>query len=613
MVATQHILTLYFHTMRILTYTSLTKEHNKTQEKKGKITMKTTNLFKRLFTTALAAVMAVSTMSMTALATDNSNNAIYTYTDENNNIINITQADLDAEHWDKNELGSNVPFIYKDFPMYINSFVDDYSNMSFDLTYLKNLDAADSVYLTITDLSEDCVVYDEPLDRHTVSIPDIEIDTTYQLTISETFDGVTAEYNKAVVTSIETPELPGYITDNETEDETIILVGDVDDLRASVVVNEDGSEEIVEGMPRYEQVKACSFKDYISNLAEDKLYRIYTHSSDDKIYVGFISTSGDIDGIFMPTITIYKWDTYLSTISRPRKAHGIGNTISSTSSTPAKKLTSSEILNSTVIDINRYRDYEILYSSADKSFQAYRFLVPDEDDNDFPYDLSIHANDSVTVEIWTQQPNATSLTYETLYWNSNGNIGLTTLMQFAHGEIHTGGYVYFAVYFNGYVSSGEGILSIQRKYTGDDVTGSAYEAYQNFLNGNYTQYTTWTPFYITDDRDVDTFFLTYGTSSKKNYIKVKPVLEENRSSYNDMYTHYGKHIEFSYTPANQTTFYTSYAPSDVITMPATSTGVSYTKTSTTANKRFVSIYNVINGSEDIMRDSDIYLFRRYNS
>lgn len=51
---------------------------------------------KKFITLGLAAVMATSAIGINAIAADSDNEIVYSYADENNNIINITQSDLDA-------------------------------------------------------------------------------------------------------------------------------------------------------------------------------------------------------------------------------------------------------------------------------------------------------------------------------------------------------------------------------------------------------------------------------------------------------------------------------------------------------------------------------------
>ena len=79
---------------------------------------------KKFITLGLAAVMATSAIGINAIAADSDNEIVYSYADENNNIINITQSDLDAEHWNKEALGDTAPAIYENFPMKMTGITD---------------------------------------------------------------------------------------------------------------------------------------------------------------------------------------------------------------------------------------------------------------------------------------------------------------------------------------------------------------------------------------------------------------------------------------------------------------------------------------------------------
>ena len=69
--------------------------------------------------------MATSAIGINAIAADSDNEIVYSYADENNNIINITQSDLDAEHWNKEALGDTAPAIYENFPMNMTGYSND--------------------------------------------------------------------------------------------------------------------------------------------------------------------------------------------------------------------------------------------------------------------------------------------------------------------------------------------------------------------------------------------------------------------------------------------------------------------------------------------------------
>lgn len=554
---------------------------------------------KKLITIGLTAVMAVSAMSTGALAIDNADEVVYTYADENNNDVNITQAELDAEHWDKDALGNVLPFIYADFPMIISDFVNDYSDLRLDLTYLRKISDADNASLIIKNLSDDIDIYSADITTNSFSSPNLEMNKTYRLIISETFDGVTKEYNKVITTSDEEAKMPDYVKNADTDDETIILVGDVDNLRASVVISEDGEAEINTDMPRYEKVKACELSEYIDNLPSDKLYRIYTRDKANNKYFGFISTRGDIDGIFMPSITVYTWEDFNSPAPY----------------TEISSFTPEEIRDGATTPMTQYRDYGFGFSSSRRKFEVFKFTIPEQHDSNDIYEINIHANKNVSIEIWTKQKKNNILAFQNKDFERSGFLGYTTQMFFRSPSSHQEEYLemgdeyYVVVYFEGTFSNAEGSISIQCKDDTDDVTGSAYEAFEQWKKGNHQEYQTYTPFITTNDNDADVFFLNCGTSSKNNFVKVQNVPAKESSKYNNNYTQQGKYIELAHTASNFTMLRTSTAPDDIMTLEPTQKRVTFSTVSKTDYMKFVYIYNAPIGKKVI---NDIYLLLQYS-
>lgn len=58
--------------------------------------------FKKIISAILAATMVTACTYSAVLAEDS--NIVYTYVDENGQTVNITQAELDAEHWNVDAL-----------------------------------------------------------------------------------------------------------------------------------------------------------------------------------------------------------------------------------------------------------------------------------------------------------------------------------------------------------------------------------------------------------------------------------------------------------------------------------------------------------------------------
>ena len=129
--------------------------------------------------------MATSAIGINAIAADSDNEIVYSYADENNNIINITQSDLDAEHWNKEALGDTAPAIYENFPMKMTGYTNDFSELSLDIVYMKKLEDMDKVSLTITDLNDGNIVYNSLLTEESFYSPVLDEKGQYDVELTE--------------------------------------------------------------------------------------------------------------------------------------------------------------------------------------------------------------------------------------------------------------------------------------------------------------------------------------------------------------------------------------------------------------------------------------------
>lgn len=260
---------------------------------------------KRMITAVLSAAMVLSAVPVMA-ETDAVDTVVYSYTDENGTQVDITQAELDAGFWNTETLGDVAPDIYEDFPAKISSYANEFTDLTIYVDYLKSLDGENSATLEVTNIFTDEVVYTDDLTDGGAMLNNAVMNTHYKFTISETIDGEETEYNKAVMTSLKEAEMPEYVTADSTESETIVLVGNIEDLRASLKTDENGDQYYDTDMPRYTQVKACDFNDYVAELDHSNIYRVYT--SDGSGYSGFIMDNSGT--IWNPSITVVTWDEY---------------------------------------------------------------------------------------------------------------------------------------------------------------------------------------------------------------------------------------------------------------------------------------------------------------
>lgn len=468
--------------------------------------------FKKIISAILAATMVTACTYSAVLAEDS--NIVYTYVDENGQTVNITQAELDAEHWNVDALGEELPIVYEDFPARILDEVNQFSELSVYVKYMK--DDVDSAQLQIIDMANNSPIFTTSLTSGEVQSPVLPIGKSYQFKITETIDGTQTEYNKFVKTITETAKMPEYVTADSTTSEQTVLVGDVEDLRASEKDNGDGNIEIIPGAKRFDKVAACDLSDYFDTLSDNAIYKIYTKSEDGSTYSGFMSTysNGESLGIYMPTIEVREW----ADATQPSTMSFDGN------------VTPSDMANATNISV--YKDYGFAANDAnDVRFKVFKFEMPPFVVEGFPtlFDLNINANSSVTVDVYTKSGSVYTKRHSIT--RTNGKlVMLTTLagLNLEDAITNTGDVVYFVVYLNS-ASKGTGYFSFNESSDTyeDDVTGSAYEAYTEKELPALLPLDNKSYFYeITNSRDVDTFYIDYdGTQLETVKVNVNNQIE----------------------------------------------------------------------------------------
>lgn len=450
---------------------------------------------KKFITLGLAAVMATSAIGINAIAADSDNEIVYSYADENNNIINITQSDLDAEHWNKEALGDTAPAIYENFPMNMTGYSNDVAELYLDFEYMKNLKDMDSVHLEITKLSDDSLIYNEDLQQESFYSPQIFAGESYKVTLTETVDGNSKSYSKGVIANESEIDMPEYVTNPDTDDESIIMVGDIEDLKSGKI-STGNSISVDTNVAQYAHIKANEFKEYYSNLPSNKVYRIYTISNGD-VYSGYMSTEDDIK-FYDLTIDSCDWDSFYSPtlLSIP-------------------SYTTTDIKNNAVDA--RYTEYcyKLSETSNNSKCKIFKVAMPDSflnEKNPPVFRVVVKGQSKVTAKIWYSADNGTLNSVVSRTSNNNTNTISYPLESLYNAKKSI--YFYVMVYLtdevSGYVSVGFEDVSGY----GDDVTGSAYEAYNGA--SSYTSMPN-TEFTMTDSWDVDTFYIDYPGTKNCTY------------------------------------------------------------------------------------------------
>lgn len=450
---------------------------------------------KKFITLGLAAVMATSAIGTNAIAADSDNEIVYSYADENNNIINITQSDLDAEHWNKEALGDTAPAIYENFPMNMTGYSNDVEELYLDFEYMKNLKDMDSVHLEITKLSDDSLIYNEDLQQESFYSPQIFAGESYKVTLTETVDGNSKSYSKGVIANESEIDMPEYVTNPDTDDESIIMVGDIEDLKSGKI-STGNSISVDTNVAQYAHIKANEFKEYYSNLPSNKVYRIYTISNGD-VYSGYMSTEDDIK-FYDLTIDSCDWDSFYSPtlLSIP-------------------SYTTTDIKNNAVDA--RYTEYcyKLSETSNNSKCKIFKVAMPDSflnEKNPPVFRVVVKGQSKVTAKIWYSADNGTLNSVVSRTSNNNTNTISYPLESLYNAKKSI--YFYVMVYLTDEVSGYVSVSFEDVSGYGDDVTGSAYEAYNGA--SSYTSMPN-TEFTMTDSWDVDTFYIDYPGTKNCTY------------------------------------------------------------------------------------------------
>ena len=451
---------------------------------------------KKLMATILATAMFSGVVGIMPVIAEDSE-IVYTYTNEFGETVNITQDELDAEHWNKEALEDTAPIIYEEFPMKIEGFVNDFAELSLDIVYMKKLNEMQSVHLKITDMSDESIVYDADLTQSSFYSPLLEANNQYIVRLTEVIDGVTSEYERVVITNEFEPDMPDYIYGTtQNGDSANILIQNIDVLRAGQSVGDNGEIIINTAVSKYDKVPAADFESYCNSLDQTKTYRVFT-DYEDTLYEGFIKFENEDMKIFDYDIDVCTLEEfYMPSIAS------------------APSLTTSQILS--VAQELRLSDscFHLWESGNYAKFATYELSIPEEfvdgnpvEDGNYPiFKITVKGSSKITARLYTDTGNSsgTTLTRSSTSNNNENSVTFTINSEDYKDESYASFYV--MVYFYSAVE-GYGMINYESilNYS-DDVTGSIYNAY----NGE-SCYSTLsnTEFSLTDSWDVDAFAFDY--------------------------------------------------------------------------------------------------------
>ena len=280
--------------------------------------------------------VGVNATEITDETVNTDNEVVYQLQDLNANdgsTIDTTQADIEEGHWNVDALGDVSPEIYKNFPMQVNSDYDNMARLNMSFTYFKVVDDGDSADFIMTDRSSGEVYYSQELttDSNTIYLEDVPINHVYNLTITENFDGETADYGAVIETIYDTANMPGnvYIGENPDPNNNIfaenVSIAKVKENNQTIT-DEDGNITIISDMNEGDiiSVNVSDLQTYYESIDDSDIYCIQTDASSSlttEHYIGFFSKSSELSGmgIFVPKHKFYYADEYTeaSAIANP--------------------------------------------------------------------------------------------------------------------------------------------------------------------------------------------------------------------------------------------------------------------------------------------------------
>lgn len=463
---------------------------------------------KKTISAILAGVML--TMGAYSFAIAEENEVIYTYLNESGNTVNITQAQLDAEHWNVDALGGEIPDIYEKFPMSITGYVNDFAEISLDIVYMKKLQDMDSVILTLTDMETENIIYNKQLTEYSFYSPKLQEGRQYELKLTEICNGLTEKYSKIIMINKSVAEMPEYVYNPSASDENVILIADIDRLKEEYTINENGTCIINTGVTSYEKVAPIQFDAYVSGLPQNKVYRVYARANDTQ-YAGFINTN-ECNVIYTYEAAVYDWDDMYKTLA--------ANACDSVSYADMSR-------NSSYLRLTDqfFRTYD--NGDVSGAYRAFGITIPEDvvakylqdvDEgnlDDVPsFRIKVVGDSQIKMRIWQHVgSNLKELEYKT---SSNNANSLTYSLPLDRFNIKSGDGIsmYFMVYFPIAVE-GMGRISYSPVIGyEDDVTGSVYDACHN---SSALAEMSNREFSLTDGWDVDTFYINYSCDDGRVY------------------------------------------------------------------------------------------------
>lgn len=218
----------------------------------------------------------------------------------------------EPDHWNRSLVAEGTESIYEDFPMQIDKQIDNDANLTLLFYYMKNIGVNDAVSLTIKNLQTGEVIINKPLSsgNTAVKFSNVPNNKTFSITLLETLDNQTTQYDAAIETSYVPALFPSGITIGN------ITTPDVGAGNASsIMVRRTGippAGATEEELATYQVnvIEQNQFGSFYQNLLPNQIYTVQVPNENAGSYdnnIGFISTypGGDALGIYTPAYSFY--------------------------------------------------------------------------------------------------------------------------------------------------------------------------------------------------------------------------------------------------------------------------------------------------------------------
>ena len=175
---------------------------------------RTQKLISGLISTAMVLSAVSNVFAYDNFVSADMNDVIYSYADEDNQINEVTKQELVEGGWNLENLAGEPAELYEDFPMSVESSMNNRAELSLNLLYLKQIGEGDSVSFSIEERDTNIPFLERDItsENDFISIDNIPIGKVYNFEINEILGGESKTYRAVVTTDYESAAFPSNIS-----------------------------------------------------------------------------------------------------------------------------------------------------------------------------------------------------------------------------------------------------------------------------------------------------------------------------------------------------------------------------------------------------------------